>query len=70
MFDLRWVQQHSSLKIDHGIFSMVIFSLLLIQEGQLSVCGNRMYTSTGYPLRGLSLPRKSVVRLIDQPAMT
>ena len=37
MFDLRWVQQHSSVKIDHEIFSMVIFSLLLIQEGQLSL---------------------------------
>ena len=41
---LDWVQQYSSVMIDHEIFSMVIFSLLLIQEGQLSVCGNRMYT--------------------------
>ena len=29
---------------DHEIFSMVIFSLRLIQEGQLSVCGKRMCT--------------------------
>ena len=29
---------------DHEIFSMVIFSLLLIQEGQLSVSGKRMCT--------------------------
>ena len=50
MFDPCRVQRHSSVKIDHEIFSAVIFSLLLIQEGQLSVCGNRMYTSTGYPL--------------------
>ena len=29
---------------DHEIFSMVILSLLLIQEGQLSVSGERMCT--------------------------
>ena len=29
--------QHSFMEIDREIFSMVIFSLLLIQEGQLSV---------------------------------
>ena len=43
---------------DHEIFSTVILSLPLIQEGQLSVSGERMCTSTGHPLRGLSLPRK------------
>ena len=43
-------------------FSTVILSLPLIQEGQLSVSGERMCTNTGYPLRGLSLHRKSVVR--------
>ena len=32
------------LEIDHDIFSMVIFSLLLIQEGQLTVSGERMCT--------------------------
>ena len=32
------------VKIDHEIFSTVILSLLLIQEGQLSVSGERMYT--------------------------
>ena len=32
-------QQHSFLEIDHEIFSTVILSLLLIQEGQLSVSG-------------------------------
>ena len=37
-------QQHSFMEIDHEIFSMVILSLLLIQEGQLSVIGKRMYT--------------------------
>ena len=44
-----WVQpspsrQHSFVEIDHEIFSTVILSLLLIQEGQLSVPGERMCT--------------------------
>ena len=46
-FDPHWVRQHSFVEIDHEIFSMVILFLLLIQEGQLSVSGKRMYTSTG-----------------------
>ena len=36
--------QHSFVEIDHEIFSAVILSLLLIQEGQLSVSGERMCT--------------------------
>ena len=32
-------QQHSFVEIDHEIFSKVINSLMLIQEGQLSVSG-------------------------------
>ena len=36
--------QHSFVEIDHEIFSMVILSLPLIQEGQLSVSGDRMCT--------------------------
>ena len=35
------------VEIDHEIFSMVILSLPLIQERQLSVSGKRMCTSTG-----------------------
>ena len=35
-----------SWSFDHEIFSMVILSLPLIQEGQLSVSGERMCTST------------------------
>ena len=35
--DLGW--QHSFVEIDHEIFSTVILSLPLIQEGQLSVSG-------------------------------
>ena len=37
-------RQHSFVEIDHGMFSTAIFSLPLIQEGQLSVSGKRMYT--------------------------
>ena len=37
-------RQHSILEIDHEIFSTVILSLPLIQEGQLSVSGKRMCT--------------------------
>ena len=36
--------QHSFVEIDHEIISTVILSLPLIQEGQLSVSGERMYT--------------------------
>ena len=37
-------QQHSFGEIDQEIFSMEILSVLLIQEGQLSVSGERMCT--------------------------
>ena len=37
-------RQHSSVEIDREIFSTVIVSLPLIQEGQLSVSGERMCT--------------------------
>ena len=37
-------QQHSFVEIGHKIFSTVILSLPLIQEGQLSVSGERMCT--------------------------
>ena len=35
-----------ALDIDHEILSMVIVSLPLIQDGQLSVSGERMYCET------------------------
>ena len=41
-FNPRRGRQHSFVEIDHEIFSMVILSLPLIQEGQLSVSGERM----------------------------
>ena len=37
-------RQHSFVEIDREIFSTVILSLLLIQEGHLSVSGERMCT--------------------------
>ena len=43
-FNPRRGRQHSSVEIDHEIFSMVILSLPLIQEGQLSVSGERLCT--------------------------
>ena len=43
-FNTRQGQQHSFGEIDHEIFSTVILSLPLIQEGQLSVSGERMCT--------------------------
>ena len=43
-FNPRQGWQHSFVEIDHEIYSTIILSLLLIQEGQLSVSGERMYT--------------------------
>ena len=48
--------------------NILSFLLPLFQEGQLSVTGKSMCTK--YRLGGLSLPRKSVVRLTDRPDMT
>ena len=43
-FNPRRGRQHSFMEIDHGIFFMVILSLPLIQEEQLSVSGERKCT--------------------------
>ena len=43
-FNPRQGRQHSFVEIDQEIFSTVILSLPLIQEGQLSVSGERMCT--------------------------
>ena len=43
-FNPRRGRQHFFVEIDHEIFSTVILSLPLIQEGQLSVSGERMCT--------------------------
>ena len=39
-----YVGQHSFVEFGHEIISTAILSLLLIQEGQLSVTGERMCT--------------------------
>ena len=44
-FNHRRGRQHSFVEIDHEIFSAVILSLPLIQEGQLSVSGERMHNT-------------------------
>ena len=43
-FNPRRGRQHSFMEIDHEIFSTIILSFPLIQEGQLSVPGERMCT--------------------------
>ena len=43
-FNPRRSRQHSFVEIDREIFSTVILSLPLIQEGQLSVSGKSMHT--------------------------
>ena len=43
-FNPRRGWQHSFVEIDHELFSSVILSLPLIQEGQLSVSGEKMRT--------------------------
>ena len=57
------------MAIDHELIA-VILPLQLIQEGQFSVTGKNMCASTGKPLRGLSMPKKSVSRLTDMLDMT
>ena len=44
MFDPRRFGNNLSWRFDHEIFSTVILSLPVIQEGQLSVSGERMCT--------------------------
>ena len=55
-FNPRRCRQHSFLEIDHEIFSTVILSLPLIQEGQLSVSGERMCTILVNRLEDLACP--------------
>ena len=55
-FNPRRGWQHSFVEIDHEIFSTIILSLLLIQEGQLSVSGKRMCTILVNRLEDLACP--------------
>ena len=57
-------------KLDTRSGHILSFLLPLFQEGQLSVTGESMYKVLFNRLGGLSLPRKSVVRLTDRPDMT
>ena len=66
----RWGRTHSFMEIDHEIFSTVILSLPLIQEWQLSVSGERMYTvhrkiSTQTNLIGWKLEEGMASKLIQ-----
>ena len=55
----RLARQHVFLEFDHEIF-LRSYSLLPVEEGQLSVSGEIMCTSTCKPLRVLSMLRKKV----------
>ena len=55
-FDPCWGRQHSFVEIDHEIFSTVILSRPLVQEGQLSVSGERMCTILVNRLEDLACP--------------
>ena len=55
-FNTRRGRQHSFMEIEYEIFSTVILSLLLIQEGQLSVSGERMCTILVNHLEDLACP--------------
>ena len=55
-FNPRQGRQHSFVEIDHEIFSTVILPLPLIQEGQLSVSGERMCTILVNRLEDLACP--------------
>ena len=46
------------MEIDLEIFPTAILALLLMQEGHLSISGEKMCTITGEPLRGLNLHKK------------
>ena len=53
-------RQHSFVQIDHEILSIVILSLLLIQEGQLSVSGESVCTILAERLQDKNCPVKWV----------
>ena len=59
-------RQHSFVEIRHELFSTIILSLPLIQEGQLSVSGERMCTILVNRLEDYSLPSKSVFRYTER----
>ena len=54
-------RQHSFMEIDHEIFSMVLLPSADLRRAVVSFWQKNVH-NTGYPVRGLSLPSKSVVR--------
>ena len=62
--------QHSFVEIDHEVFATVILSLPLIQEGQLSVSGERKRIILVYRLEDSACPVKNVVRKHDHNGLT
>ena len=69
-FNPRQGRQHSFVEIDHEIFSTVILSLPLIQEGQLSVSGERMCTILVNRLEDLACPVNVWLRKLTALDMT
>ena len=65
-FSMTQLRNILSWRLIMKYFTVVILSLQLIQKGQLWASGKRMHTKTSSPLRGLNLPRKSVVRKTDR----
>ena len=59
------VRQHSFVKFGREIISMAILSLSLIQEGQLSVNGERLFTKVLVNCLG-GLPMNGVDKLTDR----
>ena len=53
-----------------GLVTYFRFSLRFFKKGSCQLLAKVCARSTGNRLGGLSLPRKSVVRLIDRPDMT
>ena len=53
-----------------GLATYFRFSFRFFKKGSCQLLAKVCARSTGYRLGGLSLPRKSVVRLTDRPDMT
>ena len=72
VFRQLWVRstgpaKYSFVEIGHEIFHKAIQAIPLIQVRQLSVIGERMFTNRStFNCIGLSLPKKSVLRLTDR----
>ena len=63
-------KRKEKLKYVPGLATYFRFSFRFFKKGSCQLLAKVCARSTGYRLGGLSLPRKSVVRLIDRPDMT